>query len=116
MANSVGTPTIRRSVQQFQGAFREMWTVRATITDQDAITATDAATFAVSVPGVQLGDMVIAHSLSVSPFDGADLAMTECYIAAAGALRLQVQADAGAFAADTLNGAELRVLIGRPSF
>lgn len=116
MANTIGTPDVTRAREQFHGVFTDLWTVKATISDQDAITATDTVRFSLTVPGVALGDMVIGVSLTNDLSDGTDQAIVLGYVTAANTVVLQVSADAGAYAADDLNNAVVRMVIGRPKF
>jgi len=116
MANSVGTPTVVRGTNQFQGAFKEMWEVTVTITDQDAIALTDTMRIAVTVPGVALGDMVIAHSITNDLSDGTDQCIMSAYVTAANTVSLQFTADAGQYAIDDLNNAVVKLLVGRPAW
>lgn len=116
MANSAGTPTVVRGTNQFQGAFSEMWEVTVTITDQDAIALTDTMRIAITVPGVALGDMVIAHSITNDLSDGTDQAIMQVYVTAANTVNLQFTADAGQYAVDDLNNAVVKFLVGRPAW
>jgi len=116
MANTVGTPTVVRGTNQFQGAFNEMWEVTVTITDQDAVAITDTMRISVTVPGVALGDMVIAKSITNDLSDGTDQCIMQAYVTAANTVSLQFTADAGQYAADDLNNAVVKMLIGRPSW
>ena len=116
MANTVGTPTVVRGVNQFQGAFNEMWEVTVTITDQDAVAITDTMRIAVTVPGVALGDMVIANSITNDLSDGTDQCIMQAYVTAANTVSLQFTADVGQYAADDLNNAVVKMLIGRPAW
>jgi hypothetical protein len=116
MANTVGTPTVVRGVNQFQGAFNEMWEVTVTITDQDAVAINDTVRFSLTVPGVALGDMVIGQSITNDLSDGTDQCIMSCYVTAANTVVIQVQADVGQYAADDLNNAVVKMLIGRPAW
>ena len=116
MANTIGTPTVVRQREQFQGVFTDLWTVKATISDQDSVTATDTVRFSLTVPGVALGDMVVAVSLTNDLSDGTDQCIVQGYVTAANTVVLQVTADIGAYAADDLNNAVVRMVIGRPKF
>lgn len=116
MANTIGTPTVVRQREQFTGMFTDMWTVKATISDQDAISATDAIRFSLTVPGVALGDIVLGVSATNDLSDGTDFAVMSGYVTAANTVVVQVNADAGAYAADDLNSAVVRMVIARPKF
>lgn len=112
MANTIGTPTIRKGVQQFQGLFTDMWTVSATISDQDSISAGDTVTFSLTVPGVALGDLCLVSTTDTLT-DGTDQAIMTATVTAADTVGVRVQADVGAFAADALNTTVVRLLILR---
>ena len=100
---------------QFMSLFSAMYAATATITDQDAISANDTAAFAVTVPGVAFGDMVlVAHSADQS--DGTDDAVMYGVVTAADTVEIRVQADAGAYAADDLNNSTVKVLVLRPNW
>ncbi len=116
MANTAGTPTVVQARSQFQGAFSDMWTVKVTITDQDAIAITDTMRIAITVTGVALGDMVIARSITNDLSDGTDQCIFDAYVTADDTVVLQFTADAGAYAVDDLNNAVVRLLIGRPTW
>lgn len=117
MANTISLTSSDRSRKQFAGAFGdEMWFVTASITDQDAITAGDTASFALTIPGVALGDMVIGVSLTNDLSDGTDQAVVTAVVTAANTVNVRVQADAGAYAADDLNSSTVKIAIARPSW
>jgi len=116
MANTIGTPTVVQARAQFQGAFSDMWTVKATISDQDAISATDTMRMSLTVTGVALGDVVLAKSITNDLSDGTDQCVFQAYVSAADTVVCQFTADAGAYAADDLNSAVVRLLIGRPNW
>lgn len=116
MANTIGTPTYSSARAQFQGLFSEMWTVKASITDTDAILATDTLLLSLTVPGVALGDMVVGISVSADLSDGTDQIVLSASVSAANTVSVQLTADVGAFDADALNAAVVRILIGRPTW
>ncbi len=100
-----------------QGWFTEVWTVEATIDDQDAISATDTAVFStISVQGVALGDMVIGCVVDNDLSDGTDQVVVQGLVTAADTVSLYVTADAGAYAVDDLNDATVKMMIGRPAW
>ena len=72
MANTISVSKAVNAREQLQGAFGAMWKVKATIDDQDAVALNDTATFTFTVPGVAVGDAIIAESLSVDLSDGTD--------------------------------------------
>jgi len=116
MADTITTNLVERGVKQFQGAFKDMWTVKATISDQDAIDLGDTLALTMAVPGVALGDVVISGGISVDLSDGTDQATAVYAVTAANVVTLYVHADKGEFAADALNGGVVKVLVGRPSW
>ena len=117
MANTLTLNEVRRGRKQFQGFFAsDMWTVKATWADQDAIDANDTLTVTMAVPGVALGDMVVGVSCSVDLSDGADQAVLTAAVTAANVVSLYIQADKGEFAADALNAGVMKVLVARPAW
>ena len=117
MANAATVNKVTQSKQQFQGCFNEMWLVKATITDTDAITASDTMSISLTVPGVALGDMVLGTSCSLDTFDGdGDGAIVYGQVTAANTVSLIFHADGTQFAADAMNNAVGKMLIGRPNW
>lgn len=118
MANTIGTPTIvvNGNPMQFRALADRVWTVKATITNQDAVAIGDTARFSLTVPGVAFGDMVIGISVDEDLSDGTDQAILSGMVTAANTVVVQVAADAGEFAASTLNNKVVKMLIIRPNF
>lgn len=117
MANTITVNSVVQSKQQFQGLFNEMWAVTASISDQDAVAITDTLSVNLTVPGVALGDMVVGMSMTVDSLDaGGDGAVIRAVVGAANTVHFMVTADAAEFAADSLNGATVKILIGRPNW
>lgn len=116
MANTIGTPTNVQARSQFQGAFSEMWTVKATITDQDAIAATDTLALSLTVKGVLAGDLCIAWSITNDLSDGTDQAIMSCVVTTTDTVEVRFTADVGQYAIDDLNNAVVRILVGRPNW
>lgn len=116
MANAITTNVVTPGVGQMQGAVNEMWTVKATITDQDAVAIGDTASFAMTVPGVALGDIVLGVSVNTDLSDGTDQANVSAVVTAANTVTLRVNADAGEYAADDLNSSVVKVIVARPAF
>jgi hypothetical protein len=116
MANTVTVNSVERGTEQFQGAYTDMWKVKATCSDQDAVAINDTATITMTVPGVTLGDHVISGGISVDLSDGTDQCTITYEVTAANTLSMYVHADVGEFAADALNSGVIKVLIGRPSW
>lgn len=116
MANTITVNTTKRGGQQFRGLFSDVWTVKATISDQDAVALTDSLELDMTVAGLALGDMVIGGSCTVDFSDGTDQVMATYYVSAANTVTMQLQADAGELAADAMNGGVVRIVVGRPTW
>jgi hypothetical protein len=117
MADTLTTNSAIRGREQFGGAFGgDMWKVKATWVDQDAVAINDTLAVTMAVPGVVLGDVVVAWSIDVDLSDGTDQASMMCAVTAADVVTVYIQADKGEFAADALNGGVMKVLVGRPSW
>ncbi len=118
MANTIGTPTIvvNGNPMQFRALYDRVFTVKAVISDQDAVAAGDTVSFALTVPGVALGDMVIGLSIDHAMSDGTDQAILTATVTAANTVTVRVNADVGEFAVDTLNGKTVKILVARPNF
>lgn len=117
MANTLAVSAVEQGNKQFQGAFKEMWAVTGSVTDTDAVAIGDTAAINMTVPGIALGDMVIGSSLTADSFDaGGDGAVIRFEVGSANTLTMMIHADVAEFAADSLNGATIKVLIGRPSW
>lgn len=116
MANTITTDKVTRGGRSNRGNFNEEWRVKATIVDTDAIALNDTLELAMTVPGVALGDICVCGSLSLDLSDATDQAVATFHVTAANTVTLYLQADLGEFAADALNGAVVKVLIGRPNW
>jgi len=116
MANTITVSKVERGTNQFQGAFKEMWKVTGSVTDSDAVAATAIGEFDITVSGVALGDMVLGMAFGADFDDGTDQASPTAYVAAANTVTVQWSADDAQFAADALNGASFKMLIGRPAW
>lgn len=114
MANTITLVSQKQGAEQFRGAFSDMWKVRATIDDTDAIALNDTLALSVTVSGLALGDIVLGGSVSLDLSDGTDQAVLTYAVTAANTLTLYLHADLGEFAADALNGAVVRCLVARP--
>lgn len=109
MANATAVSVKQDGGQQFRGVWNRVWTVTATLdVDNLADGAGDVDT--VAVPGVALGDQVIALSLGVSV---AGMIITG-YVSAADTVTLQIQNESTG--AVNLASAELKLVVGRPAF
>lgn len=108
------TATVRfveQGDKQFQGAFSEMWSVSLTVDPASiAAGAEDSATF--TIPGVVLGDAVIAFGAGVNLTVDADV---NVYVSAANTLTVRISNLNGAAGLD-LATSTWKVLIGRPSW
>jgi hypothetical protein len=111
MANAITVGTIEQGNKQFQGAFKEMWTVNATAAFDTNVAADAGEEFALTVPGLALGDMVIG----IAP-GGADPEPNvfdyEAQVTAANTLSISVHATG----ADTPLPTSFKVLVGRPNW
>ena len=116
MANTITVSSTERGKVQFQGAFSDMWRVTGSVTDSNAVAATTIGEFDITVPGVALGDMVLGMAFGADFDDGTDQASPTAYVAAANTVTIQWSADDAEFAADALNGATFKMLIGRPGW
>jgi len=86
------------------------------VVDQDSVAATAIGEFDVTVTGVALGDIVLGVSIAKDLDDATDQASLTAYVAAADTVTVQLHADNAAFAADDLNTAVFKMLIGRPNW
>jgi hypothetical protein len=116
MANSIAVNKVARGDMQFQGAFLDMWAVTATLTQDTAVAINDTGVITLTVPGVNLGDQVISFGTNQDWNDGTDQAVLNCVVTAANTVSLMIHADVGEFAATAMNGAVIKMLIGRPSW
>jgi hypothetical protein len=99
----------KRQRGQFQGLFDPQWQVTLTVDPASiAAAAEDTATF--TVPGVALGDCVIAWSPGVDLTIQGDV---EFYVSAANTLTLRIS-NLHASSALDLASSTWKVLIGRP--
>ena len=117
MANTLTLNEVRRGRKQFTGFFAsDMWTVKATVADTNAIAANDTLILSMTVPGVELGDMVVGCSCSKDLSDGADQAVLTAHVTDSNKVDIYIQADKGEFAADALNAGVMKVLVARPAW
>ena len=116
MANTITVSKTERGAVQFQGAFSEMWRVTGSVTDSDAVALTTIGEFDITILGVALGDMVLGVSFGADFDDGTDQAMPSAHVSAANTVTVQWHADNAEFAADALNGAAFKLLIGSPAW
>lgn len=117
MANTITVnEQARVGNQQFQGLYKDIWRVKATVSDQDAVAINDTATFTFTVNGVAVGDHIIGWGLTVDLSDGTDQAIPTFLVTAANTVSMYLHADVGEFAADALNTGVVKLLIGRPAW
>lgn len=117
MANTLTLNSANRiGNQQFQGLYNDVWQVKTTVTDHDAVAISDTSVLTITVPGVSLGDHVISYGLTMDQNDGTDQAVITFAVTAADTVSMFIHADAGEFAADAITGAVAKVLIGRPAW
>ena len=116
MANTITVNSVAQNREQFQGVYNEMWQVKITVDDQDAVAVNDTASITFTVPGVAVGDHVIGYGCSVDFSDGTDQAVVTFLVTAANTVTMYIQADVGEFAADALNTGVFKLLIGRPNW
>ena len=111
MANAITLSKVIDGTQQFQGAFKRMWEVTAAAVFDTNVAADAGEEFALTVPGVALGDMVIG----IAP-GGADPEPNvfdyEAQVTAADTLNISVHATG----ADTPLPTSFKILVGRPSW
>lgn len=117
MANTIGTPLVvnRGGPAQWTSLFNVAITFSATISDQDAVAIGDTAEFSITVNGAALGDLVLV-AVDEDMSDGTDFATITAVVGAANTVDIRVNADAGEFAADTLNGKVVKGVVLRPAW
>lgn len=119
MANTMAVSRYEQGSVQFQGAFKDMWLVTGTVTDQDAIADDVSIVISLTVPGVALGDMVLGFSFGKSQADADAQIVTHCFVSAADTVILKItniDATTDAYDADTLNDGGFKMIIGRPAW
>lgn len=119
MANTLGTPVVKRGNNQFQGLFTDMWVVTIPVTDQDAIADDVSVTLTATVGGVALGDLVLFAGFDKAQSDANASVALDCFVSAANTLTVKltnVDDATDAYDADTLTGGNLKVVIGRPAW
>lgn len=100
----------------FSKLFSTVYTFGGTIDDQDAVAATAIGEFDVTVTGVAFNDIVLGVSIGKDLDDGTDQCACSAHVSAANTVTVQLLADDAEFAADDLNTALIKILIGRPSW
>lgn len=97
--------------QQFQGIFKEMWAVTATVSFAAAAAAGED-TGAITVPGVAVGDMVVALGFNADPEE--NIFFYQAMVSAANTVSLSFTNASGS--SDTPGPTQIKILIGRPSW
>ena len=117
MANTVSVTSSKRQREQFTGLFSEMWLVKATWTDQDAVADDVSVTVSLTVPGVALGDMVVMQpSINVSLTSTGQVDLY-AWVDAANTVKVKltnIDETTDAFAADAFNNKVMKFVVGRP--
>lgn len=118
MANTFTVDNVNQGVHQRNG-MKEMFLVRGTVSDIDAIADDVSVEVSLTVPNVALGDHVMSFGIDKSLADANASISVHPYVSAADTVVLKlinIDATTDAFDADTLNGAEYTLVIGRPSW
>lgn len=100
---------VKQGKQQFQGVFKELWTVTETTNFAEVADGGETVDD-IAVPGVALGDMVIAASIGINQ---EDLALN-AWVKAAGEVRVQVSNNTGG--SINLASTTVKLIVGRPNF
>ena len=119
MANTMAVSRVEQGTQQFQGAFKEMWLVTGTVTDQDAIADDVSIRITLTVPGVALGDMVIGVAFGKALYDANSQLIVSSFVSAANEVVMvlaNVDETTDAYDADVLNDGGFKMIIGRPAW
>lgn len=109
MANATAVVVVKEGREQFQGVFDKVFEVRATI-DVDSLTTGTSDTDTVAVPGVALGDMVLAMSFGVSL---AGIQAT-AYVSATDTVTVAFRNNTGSTV--NLDSTTIKLVIARPGF
>jgi hypothetical protein len=100
-----------RNRAQFQQLFSDMWLVSATL-DPASVAAEASGTDTITVPGVQLGDMVLGVSLGVTINSNL---VVQAFVSAANTVTLMfTNNNVAAGAAIDVASATVRLLVVRP--
>lgn len=96
---------------QFGGLFSNMWLVSATL-DLASVAAEGSGTDTVTVPGVQLGDMVLGYSLGVTINSNL---VIQAFVSAANTVTIMAtNNNVAAGAAIDVASTTLRLVVARP--
>lgn len=119
MANTFGTPIVKRGREQFQGMFKDIWTIKIPVTDQDAIADDVSVDITATVPGVAVGDICLFVGTSKSQSDANAGITVDAWVSAADTVTVRftnVDATTDAYDADTLNNGYVYVVLGTPNW
>ncbi len=117
MANTFGTPVVRRGNQQFQGLFSDMFLVSIPVTDQDAIADDVSVDITATVPGVALGDIVLFAGATKAQSDANAGITVDAWVSAANTVNVRftnIDATTDAYDADTLTDGYIKLVVARP--
>lgn len=117
MANTFGTPVVRRGNNQFQGIFSDMWLVSIPVTDQDAIADDVSVDITATVNGVALGDIVLFAGTTKSQSDANAGITVDAWVSATDTVTVRftnIDATTDAYDADTLNNGYVKLVVARP--
>lgn len=117
MANTVTVTTVDRGLKQYRGMYSDMWYVKATWSDQDAVADDVSVTVTLTVPGVALGDAILVQpTMNVSLLSTGQVTLY-AYVSAANTVSVKltnIDETTDAFAADAFNGKTMKFVVGRP--
>lgn len=119
MANTVVVSFVRNERQQFTGLFSEMWLVKGTWSDSDAIADDVSVTVTMTVPGVALGDVIpFPPTFNVSQLSTGSI-VADAYVSAADTVSVKltnIDETTDAFADNALTNATMKFIVGRPTW
>ena len=119
MANTLGTPEVKRGNNQFQGLFTDMWVVKIPVSDQDAIADDVSVDLTATVPGVVLGDIVLFIGADKSQSDANAGITLNAWVTSDNTVTVRltnIDATTDAYDADTLTGGNIKLVLGRPAW
>lgn len=119
MANTLGTPVVKRGNNQFQGLFTDMWVVTLPVSDQDAVADDVSVDLTATVPGVVLGDLVLFIGADKAQSDANAGITLDAWVSAANTVTVRltnIDATTDAYDADTLTGGNIKLVLGRPAW
>lgn len=104
--------SVKRARESFQGLFSDMWVVKGTIDTGGNGVDGDAATVALTVPGVALGDIVLAFSVDETPNDADGFGFFQAFVSAANTVSVN-KLDTTAVITDPWTDANYRMVVVR---